>query len=136
MGHERQDREGVEHLVEAEPLRPRVGALEAVDDPADGVEEATDRHEDEHRRPDADPELARAVLMSQMQVYRKLKALTGQPPSHFIRSVRLHKSLDLLKSGELTISEIAYEVGFTDPNYFSRVFHEAYGQPPSDYWKT
>jgi signal transduction histidine kinase/CheY-like chemotaxis protein/streptogramin lyase len=81
------------------------------------------------------PDLARSVFLGQMQVYRKLKALTGQTPSQFIRSVRLHKSLELLKSGDLTISEIAYEVGFADPNYYSRLFHETYGRPPSDFRK-
>ena len=77
-------------------------------------------------------QLAEAVLMSQMQLYRKLKALTGKTPSQFIRSYRLQKGLELLQKGELTISEIAYETGFTDPSYFSRVFHTEFGKPPSE----
>lgn len=78
-------------------------------------------------------QLAEAVPMSQMQLYRKLKALTGKTPSLFIRSFRLQKGLELLQKEELNISEIAYEVGFTDPSYFSRVFHKEFGKSPSDY---
>ncbi|MCB0579347.1 MAG: helix-turn-helix domain-containing protein, partial [Phaeodactylibacter sp.] len=79
------------------------------------------------------PQLAVAVPMSQMQLYRKLKALTGKTPSQFIRSYRLQKGLELLQKGELNISEIAYDVGFTDPSYFSRVFQKEFGKSPSDF---
>ena len=80
-------------------------------------------------------QLAMAVPMSQMQLYRKLKALTGKTPSQFIRSYRLRKGLELLRAGELNISETAYEVGFTDPSYFSRVFQKEFGTSPSDFLK-
>ncbi|NNF35343.1 MAG: helix-turn-helix domain-containing protein, partial [Saprospiraceae bacterium] len=78
-------------------------------------------------------ELYEAVAMSQMQVYRKLKLLVGKTPSQFIREYRLKKAEALLKQTDKTIAEIAYEVGFTDPNYFSRVFQKPYLQSPSDY---
>lgn len=78
-------------------------------------------------------QLADVIPMSQMQLYRKLKALTGKTPSQFIRSYRLQKGLELLKQEELNISEIAYEVGFTDPSYFSRVFQKEFGKSPSDF---
>ncbi|MBR9920680.1 MAG: response regulator [Bacteroidetes bacterium] len=78
------------------------------------------------------PELAEALFMSQIQVYRKLKALTGQTPSQFIRSIRLHEGRRLLQSSGMTVSEVAYSVGFSDPNYFSRMFREKYGVAPSD----
>lgn len=83
-----------------------------------------------------DPDLAvadlcRAVNLSNMQVNRKLKALTGRTPSRFIRSIRLEKGMELLQTTELTISEIAYDVGFSDPNYFSRSFSEEFGHPPN-----
>ncbi len=81
------------------------------------------------------PQLAAAVPMSQMQLYRKLKALTGKTPSQFIRSYRLQKGLELLQKGGLNISEIAYDVGFTDPSYFSRVFLNEFGKSPSDFTK-
>lgn len=79
------------------------------------------------------PELAAAAHLSQMQLYRKLKALTGKTPSRFIRSYRLHQAMDLLKQGHLTVSEVAYEVGFTDPSYFSRTFQEEFKRNPSQY---
>jgi signal transduction histidine kinase/ligand-binding sensor domain-containing protein/CheY-like chemotaxis protein len=81
------------------------------------------------------PELSDAAGMSQMQVYRKLKALTGKTPSQFIRTFRLHKAVGLLKTTQLNVSEIAYEVGFSDPNYFSRTFHQEFGCPPAQYRK-
>ena len=80
-------------------------------------------------------QLASAAGMSQMQIYRKLKALTGKTPSQFIRSYRLQKGVELLKKGSLNISQVAYETGFTDPSYFSRVFQQEFGKSPSDFFK-
>jgi len=77
-------------------------------------------------------ELAKAILMSHTQVYRKIKALTNKTPSQFIRSIRLQKGYDLLVTTDLNVSEIAYEVGFADPSYFSRTFQNEYGKTPSD----
>lgn len=77
-------------------------------------------------------QLAQACLMSQMQLYRKLKALTGKTPSQFIRSYRLRQGHKLLKGGGLLVSEVAYEVGFSDPSYFSRMFQKEFGKNPSD----
>jgi signal transduction histidine kinase/CheY-like chemotaxis protein/ligand-binding sensor domain-containing protein len=75
-------------------------------------------------------ELGKAAMMSHIQLYRKLKALTDKTPSIFIRSIRLQKAMDLLKNSNLNISEIAYDVGFSDPNYFSKTFHQEFGKPP------
>jgi signal transduction histidine kinase/DNA-binding response OmpR family regulator len=76
--------------------------------------------------------LCRAASLSHTQLFRKLKALTGLNPTLFIRKVRLQRAAELLKTTELNVSEIAYEVGFSDPNYFSRAFHEEYGRTPSE----
>ncbi len=81
------------------------------------------------------PQLAQRVFMSQIQVYRKLKALTGQTPSQFIRSIRLQKAKELLKDTEMSIAEIAYEVGYSDPNYFSRTFQSEFKSSPRDFRK-
>jgi len=78
-------------------------------------------------------QLPLSLDMSSMQVYRKLKALTGKSPSQFIRAYRLRRAVELLRAGDLNISETAYTVGFSDPSYFSRVFQQAYGSSPSDY---
>ncbi len=76
--------------------------------------------------------LCRAVRLSNSQVNRKLKAITGKTPSQFIRSIRLQKALEFLKDTDLNISEIAYQVGFSDPNYFSRSFSQEFGYPPNN----
>ncbi|MBK9337513.1 MAG: DNA-binding response regulator [Lewinellaceae bacterium] len=78
------------------------------------------------------PRLARAMLLSEVQLYRKIKALTGKSTAIYIRSIRLHKGLELLRSTHSTISEIAYDVGFEDPNYFSRTFSQEFGVAPSE----
>ncbi|MCB0563312.1 MAG: response regulator [Phaeodactylibacter sp.] len=75
--------------------------------------------------------LCEAAHLSHTQVYRKLKALTKKTPSQFIRSIRLEKAMELLNSTDLNISQIAYEVGFNDPNYFSRSFLQEFGTTPS-----
>ncbi|MGB3079910.1 MAG: ATP-binding protein [Saprospiraceae bacterium] len=77
-------------------------------------------------------QLCRAVFLSRTQLHKKLKALTGQPASLFIRQIRLYSALNLLKTSDLNINEIAYQVGFDDPNYFSRCFSQEFGTPPSE----
>ncbi len=77
-------------------------------------------------------QLCRAVFLSRTQLHKKLKALTGQPASLFIRQIRLYSALNLLKTSDLNINEIAYQVGFDDPNYFSRCFTQEFGRPPSE----
>lgn len=75
--------------------------------------------------------LCRAANLSNMQVNRKLKALTGKTPSGFIRSIRLQKAMELLQTTQLNVSEIAYKVGFSNPSYFSRSFSEEFGHSPN-----
>ena len=76
-------------------------------------------------------ELAKGVFYTRVQVYRKIKTLTGQSPSRFVRTVRLQKALELLVTTDFSIAEIAYEVGFRDPKYFTRVFTAEFGKAPS-----
>ncbi|MBU2651096.1 MAG: helix-turn-helix domain-containing protein [Bacteroidetes bacterium] len=75
-------------------------------------------------------QLARLAGMSESQLYRKLKALTGKSTAVFIRSVRLQKARELLKTTGMNVSEIAYMTGFNDPAWFSRVFKEEFGESP------
>lgn len=77
-------------------------------------------------------ELYHALGISRVQLHRKLMALTGQSASHFIRSFRLEKSRELLLTTTKSVSEIGFETGFSDANYFSRVFTQEYGVPPSE----
>jgi signal transduction histidine kinase/ligand-binding sensor domain-containing protein/DNA-binding response OmpR family regulator len=76
---------------------------------------------------------AENLNMSRAQLYRKIKALTNQTVHDFITTIRLNKAALLLIKGELTISEVAYEVGYTQPNNFSRSFSKQFGQTPSEY---
>ena len=75
--------------------------------------------------------LAAEAGMSRVQLHRKLTALTNQSASDFIRYMRLHRAMDLLKNHAGTVSEIAYRVGFSDPSHFSKSFHKQFGVPPS-----
>ena len=68
-----------------------------------------------------------------MQLYRKLKSLTGFSANEFIRLLRLKRAAQLLKHNQMTISEITYEVGFTDLQYFRSCFKRQYGVNPSEY---
>jgi YesN/AraC family two-component response regulator len=76
-------------------------------------------------------DLCRVMGMSYSVVYRKLSALTGRSLNIYIRLIRLGKAREMLLQTELSISEIAYETGFNDPKFFSRVFSEEYGEAPS-----
>jgi signal transduction histidine kinase/ligand-binding sensor domain-containing protein/DNA-binding response OmpR family regulator len=78
-------------------------------------------------------ELGREMLLGRATLYRKLFTLTGQTPVEFIRSIRLQRAVQLLEARQLTVSEIAYEVGFNDPKYFTKVFREVYNLTPSAY---
>lgn len=80
-------------------------------------------------------EFSEAVAMSRMQLHRKLKALTGLSASEFVRSERLKLAATLLQKSDENISQIAYEVGFNDPSYFTKCFREAYGMSPKEYHK-
>ena len=75
--------------------------------------------------------LCEAADLTHNQLYRKLRSLTNLKPSLFIRSIRLQYAAELLQNSSKNVSEIAYEVGFKDPNYFTRVFTEEFGTPPS-----
>lgn len=76
-------------------------------------------------------QICRTLGVSYTVLYRLVKATTQLTPSMFIRSYRLKKALHLLETTDWSMADIAYEVGFSDPNYFSRVFRAAFGMPPS-----
>jgi AraC-like DNA-binding protein len=76
---------------------------------------------------------AEAVGMSRRQLQRKLKAVADQTPSAFVRRIRLGRGAQLLAQDYGTVSEIAYEVGFGSPSYFTKCFRETFGTTPSRY---
>lgn len=77
-------------------------------------------------------ELSRELAMSRTQLHRKLKALTNQSASQFIRVIRLQKGKEMLLTGEYNVAQVAYQVGFNSPTYFSSCFMEQYGYAPSE----
>jgi AraC-like DNA-binding protein len=79
------------------------------------------------------PEFCREIGMSRSQLHRKLKALTSQPASEFIRTIRLKQAARLIKESQLSIEEIAYRVGFHSPAYFTKCFKVLFGKTPSEW---
>ncbi len=77
--------------------------------------------------------LSKEVGMSRSTLYNKLLELTGQTPVEYIRSYRLEKAAGLLEKSDMTIAEIAYQVGFSTPNYFARSFKTKFNMLPSEF---
>ena len=71
--------------------------------------------------------------MSRPQLFRKIKALTDQNLSEFIRTVRLREAGRLFGENFGNVTEVLYAVGFNNSSYFSKCFREMYGMAPSDY---
>jgi len=78
-------------------------------------------------------ELSRQMSLSRVSLYKRLLALTGKTPVDCIRTVRLKRAVQLLEKSQLSIANVAYEVGFNNPTYFSKVFKDEYGAVPSEY---
>ena len=72
------------------------------------------------------------IGLSRVQLYRKVKALTGMTPIEILRETRLKRAMQLLKTTDKTVSEIANEVGFATPGYFSSCFKKQYDKYPTD----
>lgn len=93
------------------------------------VEENIDNYEFNVNR------MAEQLAVSRPLIFIKLKALTGQTPNNFIKTIRLKRAAQLLKTQKLNISEIAYKTGFKDPKYFSKCFKEQFEISPTDFMK-
>ena len=76
-------------------------------------------------------ELAAELGMSRSQLYRKFAALTDKSVNQFIRSLRLDKARELLRTTDLNVAEVAYDTGFKNPSHFSRAYSLEFGIPPS-----
>ncbi|MCP3928609.1 MAG: response regulator, partial [Bacteroidetes bacterium] len=79
--------------------------------------------------------LAVEVTMSEAQLYRKMKGITGLSPGKFIRSIKIAKAKELLSNPTLSITAVAFDSGFQDPEYFSRVFKKETGVTPTEFRK-
>lgn len=80
--------------------------------------------------------LGENIGLSRQQLYRKLKAITGQSPVGFIRTIRLKRAAQLIKQKTATISEIAFMTGFDNLSYFSKCFKDEFGLLPSEFGKS
>jgi len=78
----------------------------------------------------------REIGMSRMQLHRKLLAFTGLSTTAFVRSQRLKQALHILKTSDVSVSEVAYTVGFNTPSYFIKCFKETYKKTPSEFLQT
>ncbi|OJV15046.1 MAG: hypothetical protein BGO21_19580 [Dyadobacter sp. 50-39] len=78
-------------------------------------------------------QLSDAMSMSRVYLYKKILSLTGKTPVEFIRIIRMRRAASLLEKSQLTVSEIAYQVGFNNPKYFARHFKEEYQMLPTEY---
>ena len=90
----------------------------------------------EKKMPDPDftvEEMSRQMYMSRVALYKKLFSLTGKTPIEFLRQLRLQRASQLLQKSQMTVSEVAYEVGFNNPKYFTKYFRQEYGILPSAY---
>ena len=77
-------------------------------------------------------DLGSELSLSKVQMYRKVKALTGKTPAEVLREMRMQKAYSLLKQTDKTISEVAAEVGFAIPGYFSACFKKQFGINPTE----
>ena len=99
--------------------RMNVHIMENMDNPKFSVEELADK-----------------LNVSRVQLYRKVKAILGMSISDHINNIRLEKAATMLREGEMNISEIAYSLGFSSPNYFSTAFKNKFGISPKEYKTT
>ena len=81
-------------------------------------------------------QLADALAVSKSSLYRKMKIATGLSPIEFIRNIRLKHGSQLLKNKSMSIAEVAYECGFSNPKYFATCFKEDFGVTPKEYQKS
>ncbi len=73
------------------------------------------------------------LCISRASLYNRLLEYTGLSPVEFIRSVKLEKAKDLLEKSDMNIAAIAYETGFANPNYFTKVFKAQFKMTPSEF---
>lgn len=78
-------------------------------------------------------ELSRELGMSRVHLYKKLLQITGKTPTEFIRIIRLKRAAQMLRESQQNVSEIAYQLGFNSPKYFTKYFKDEFGVLPSVY---
>jgi AraC-like DNA-binding protein len=98
------------------------------------MEKALDIIEKHMDDPDFSVEtFSRLIGMNRVSLYHKLKSLTNLSTREFFTVIRLKRAAQLLKESGLSVTEIAYQVGFKDPSYFSKLFKKQFGKAPKEY---
>ncbi len=77
--------------------------------------------------------LAKELYVSRTQLHRKILSITGMAPGEFVRTIKLKRAADLLKEGKLSVTQAAYEIGFSSPAQFSRAFAKYFNCSPSEF---
>jgi AraC-like DNA-binding protein len=77
--------------------------------------------------------IASGIGLSRSAFFKKLKSLTGLAPVDLVKEIRLNKSVELIKNTDLSVSEVAFAVGFKDSGYYSKCFRKKYNQTPREY---
>jgi len=80
--------------------------------------------------------IGESIGLSRAQLYRKIKSLTGMGLADVIKELRLKRAQQLLKEQKWMVSEVGYQVGFSDPEYFRKTFKAKFGYSPSEYAKS
>ncbi|MBK9097909.1 MAG: response regulator [bacterium] len=80
-------------------------------------------------------QFAKELFVSRMQLHRKIQAITGQAPGEFIRAYRLKRAAEMLIEKRLSVTQVAYEVGYNSPSHFSKAFTKYFNVSPSEYAK-
>ncbi len=121
-----------EDYIKQIQIQPREINITSLDEKL--IRKAVDVVEKNISQPDFSVrELSREMAMSRVNLYKKLSYITGKSPIEFIRLIRLKRAAQLLEKSQLTVSEIAYEVGFNSPKYFTKYFKAEYKTLPSLY---
>ena len=130
----------IENLIESRKKLSQVLSKGVEDDQIGNLSNETDRSFLKQLRKIIQENLANSDLsveqigdeigLSRVQLYRKVKALTGNSPVEIVRKARLTRARHLLQTTERTVSEIAYAVGFSTPNYFSKCYKDEFGESP------
>lgn len=124
---------------ERDALLEASAARQVPEPPKDAIEEAIfmkkfrdsiERHLDNAELSVED--IAAELGVSRAQLYRRIKAESGATPNDLLQAMRLDKAEQMLKSTQMTVSEIAYAVGFSSPSYFSKCYKDKFGIAPSD----
>ena len=78
-------------------------------------------------------DLAEAMGYRRSVFFKKVKALTGQTPADYIRTLRMNRAAEMLREETISVAEVAYQVGISEPHYFTRVFKQQFGISPKKY---